>query len=207
MNKTLNTLLATTLLATAGQAFAASSTTLTVTGVITPSSCTPQLSSGGKVDYEKISAKDLNVDTPTSLPAKTLQLTVTCDAATLMAIEAKDNREGSGNNNDTMEFGLGLINGSEKLGNMTLRLLAPIADTVQARTIGSYDGGSTWFLERFLMRDNILSVANASTIAPIPVQAFSADLYVEPQIAPANQLTLTNEVSIDGSVTLTVKYL
>lgn len=34
-----------------------------------------------------------------------------------------------------------------------------------------------------------------------------ADLLINPFIAPANSLTLTEEVPIDGSATLTVKYL
>jgi hypothetical protein len=35
----------------------------------------------------------------------------------------------------------------------------------------------------------------------------TANLLIRPAIAPAQDLTLTNEVSIDGSVTLTVRYL
>ncbi|ROM57721.1 hypothetical protein BK648_02835 [Pseudomonas poae] len=188
-------------------AFAASSVDLTVKGLITPSACTPSLSNGGAVDYGKISAKDLNVAQSTFLEQQTLQLTVTCDAATLMALEGKDNREGTDYGNDFMEYGLGLINGTEKLGAMTLRLLSPMADGVAARTIASSDGGNTWFSDRYFMRDNMVSVADTATIAPMPVQVFTADLIVSPEIAPASSLTLTNEAAIDGSVTLTVRYL
>lgn len=207
MKMPLSTLIAGLLLAGASQAFAASSVDLTVTGLITPSSCTPTLSNGGALDYGKISAKDLRPDLPTSLGAKTLQLSVTCDAATLMALEAKDNREGSDFNNDPLEYGLGLINGTEKLGGMMLRVLYPVADSVPARTIGSYDGGNTWMFDRNLARDNILSVADATTDTPIPVQVLTAELSVTPRIAPSSGLTLTNEAAIDGSVTLTVVYL
>ncbi|APC15804.1 hypothetical protein BLL42_08685 [Pseudomonas frederiksbergensis] len=207
MNKTLNTLLGAMLLASSASAFAASSVDLTVTGLITPSACSPTLSNGGTVDYGKISVRDLKPDQPTSLPTQEVQLNVNCDAATLMALEAKDNREGSDFENDMLEFGLGLINGTEKLGAMELRLSSPVADGVPVRTIGSEDGGSTWYTERQLMRSNIISVADTSTVAPIPVQSFTSDLRISPRIAPTNQLTLNNEVSIDGSVTLTMRYL
>lgn len=207
MNKTLNTLLGAMLLAGSASAFAASSVDLTITGMITPSACTPTLSNGGLVDYGKISVRDLKPDQPTDLAIQTIQLNVTCDAATLMALESKDNREGSDFDNGTQNFGLGLINGTEKLGAMELRLLSPVADGVPARIIGSEDGGSTWYNERYLMRTNIVSVADTSTVAPIPVQSFTSNMQVRPSIAPTNQLTLTNEVSIDGSVTLTVRYL
>ncbi|MBO0491814.1 DUF1120 domain-containing protein [Pseudomonas sp. Marseille-Q1929] len=207
MNKTLNSLLATLMITGAGQAFAASSVDLTVKGLITPSACEPTLSNGSQVEIGKISAKDLNVDQPTLLPQQNLALTVTCDGATLMALEAKDNRQGSDYNNDLMSFGLGLINGDEKLGAMELSLINPLADSVAARTIGSTDGGTTWLMERNFMRNNIVSVADASVDAPIAVQLFNADMRILPTIAPASGLTLTEEVLIDGSATLTVKYL
>jgi hypothetical protein len=207
MNTAFKSLAAALLLAGSTSAFAASSVDLTVKGLITPSACTPAMSSGGLVDYGKISAKDLNIDQVTPLSEQTVQLTVTCDAATLMALDANDNRAGSNYGNDMMEFGLGLINGTEKLGAMTLRLLSPVADGVAARAIGSEDGGVTWSNEQYLMPDNLISVADTSVDAPIPVQVLISDLVVSPTIAPANQLTLTNEAAIDGSVTVTVRYL
>ncbi|MRJ21748.1 DUF1120 domain-containing protein [Pseudomonas haemolytica] len=207
MNTVLKTLTAATLLLGSAHVLAASSVDLTVKGLITPSACTPTLSNGGAVDYGKISAKDLKVDQQTFLDSQTVQFTVTCDAATLMAMEAKDNREGSDANNDEMEFGLGLINGTEKLGGMELRMLNPVADSVPVATIGSYDGGVTWGTERNLMRNNLIAPAVAGVNTPIPVQLWTADLNVMPFIAKTSGLTLTNEVAIDGSVTLTVRYL
>ncbi|WP_242171485.1 MULTISPECIES: DUF1120 domain-containing protein [unclassified Pseudomonas] len=207
MNTAFKTLSATLLLLGSANVLAASSVDLTVKGLITPSACTPTLSGGGTVDYGKISAKDLKPDASTFLPGQVVQFTVTCDAATLMAMEAKDNREGSDANNDFMEFGLGLINGTEKLGGMELKLLNPVADGVSVSTVGSYDDGVTWGAERNLMRNNLIAPAVAGVNTPIPVQVWTADLNVLPFIAKTSGLTLTNEVKIDGSVTLTVRYL
>ncbi|WP_226457440.1 DUF1120 domain-containing protein [Pseudomonas sp. AF03-9] len=207
MNTVLKSVAVALLAASSATAFAASSVDLTVKGLITPSACTPALSNGGTVDYGKISAKDLNIDQMTPLAEQSLQLTVTCDAATLMALDADDNRAGSNHGNDMMEFGLGLINDTEKLGAMTLRLLSPIADGVAVKAIGSEDGGVTWFTERYLMPENLISVANTSADAPIPVQVLTSEMRVGPKIAPASGLTLTNEAAIDGSVTVTVRYL
>lgn len=207
MNTVFKSVTAALLVASSATAFAASSVDLTVKGLITPSACTPALSNGGTVDYGKISAKDLNIDQVTFLAQQSLQLTVTCDAATLMALDADDNRAGSNHGNDMMEFGLGLINDTEKLGAMTLRLMSPIADGVGVKAIGSEDGGVTWFSERYLMPENLISVANTSADAPIPVQVLTSEIHVDPKIAPASGLTLTNEAAIDGSVTITVRYL
>lgn len=207
MNKTLNTLFGAMLLTASASAFAASSVDLTVTGLITPSACTPGLSSGGVVDLGKISAKDLTPDATTPLPVQDLQLTVTCDASTLMAIEANDNREGSASEDYPHLFGLGLINGTEKLGFMSVAVSSSVADGASVSNIHSYDNGSNWSSSSRLEKDSILSVADTGTLVPIPVQSLTSDLRVHTRIAPTDQLTLTNEVSIDGSVTLTVRYL
>lgn len=207
MNKTLNTLFATLLISCAGQAFAASSVDLTVKGLITPSSCEPTLSNGGNVEIGKISAKDLNADMATNLPTQTLQLAVTCDAATLLAMELTDNRAGSNYEDEIGAYGLGLINDTEKLGLMELRILNPVADGADTRMIASQDGGLTWISDRWFARDNILSVAGTGADTPIPVQLLTGDLSIHARIAPAASLTLTEEVAIDGSATLTVKYL
>lgn len=57
------------LLAMTSSVFAASSVDLSVKGLITPSACTPSLP--GDVDFGKIAAKDLNIDTSTALERKT----------------------------------------------------------------------------------------------------------------------------------------
>lgn len=207
MSKSLNTLFAALLLSSAGNVLAASSVDLTVKGLITPSACEPTLSNGGVVDIGKISAKDLNADRPTGLTNPSLQLTVTCDAATLMAMELTDNRAGSNYEDFIGYYGLGLINGSEKLGDMEMRIINPVADSVAAQMISSQDGGLTWYNDRYFARDNILSVSNIGSTVPMPVQLFTGDLKIAPRIAPTSGLTLTNEVAIDGSATLTVKYL
>lgn len=207
MSKSLKALIATLTLAGAGSAFAASSVDLTVRGLITPSACEPILSKGGQVDIGKISVKDLDANNTTWLEPHLLQLTVTCDAATLMAIEPKDNRTGSSYSDDPASFGLGLINATEKLGHMTLALSSILADDVQAKAINSKDNGLTWTRYIYMTHDGLTSVANTTTIAPIPVQVMTSELKISPAIAPTKDLTLTNEVAIDGSVTLTVKYL
>ena len=207
MSKSLNTLFAALLLSSAGNVLAASSVDLIVKGLITPSACEPKLSNGGVVELGKISAKDLNADRPTQLVSQALQLDVTCDAATLMAMELTDNRAGSNYEDYVGFYGLGLINGTEKLGDMEMRILDPVADSVVAEMIGSLDGGLTWVRDRYFARDNILSIASPGSVAPLPVQLFTSTLRIDSRIAPTSGLTLTNEVAIDGSATLTVKYL
>lgn len=200
-------LLITALLASAGNAVAASSVDLSVKGTITPSACTPTLTNGGVADFGKLAAKDLRPDWPTYLPYQAMQMSVTCDAATLFAIASKDNREGSESISDYYNFGLGLINGSEKLGYLAVGVSSAMADGVNVRPIGSRDGGTTWRGESSFMDDGLTSFAQVGTLVPIPMQRLTTNLQVSAAIAPSQGLTLTNEVPLDGAVTVTVVYL
>ena len=86
MSKSLTLLSAALLLNMFSPAHAASSTDLTVRGLITPSACAPALSGGGVIDFGKLSASDLKPDNPTSLPEHSFQMTVSCDAPTLFGL-------------------------------------------------------------------------------------------------------------------------
>jgi type 1 fimbria pilin len=185
--------------------FAASSTDLTVTGLITPNACTPTLSGGGIVDHGKLLAKDLHLDRPTTLPGETLQLAVNCDAATAFRLLPTDNKR------DTLagpnDFGLGYINGDQKLGGFTARLMVPMADGVAVQPLNSINNGDTWFRSPALSHGNLLAFGAAGgPDAPIAVKDLLADLRVSTQIMPADSLDLTNDVALDGSVTLTIAY-
>jgi len=188
-------------------AFAASTVDLTVTGLIVPSACTPNLSNGGVVDHGKISAQDLNQDNGTMLPDHKMTLTVVCDGTILVALNAIDNRAGSSNNLNG-GFGLGLINGTQKLGHFYLVARRTIADGVAAKPIISMDGGNNWLDHGDWNPSHYLSVAAIDDPSqPLPVKEFTSELDLWTYIAPANGLDLSDEVSIDGSATLEVKYL
>lgn len=209
MSKSLNTLIATLMLVTATQALAASSVDLSVRGLITPSACEISVSNGGQFDLGKLAAKDLSPKTFTYLPKMSAQVTTTCEGATLIALEAKDNRAGSAHREDDgYLFGLGLINGTEKLGAMSAWLSNHTADGAAGYSIMSSDGGLTWTNGgSFKPLNNLVSVYKSGDKVPVPVQLLVSNLWIEPEIAPTNSLTLTNEVLIDGSLTLTVRYL
>lgn len=201
--------LATALCLTTGLAAqAASSVDLSVTGLITPSACTPTLANGGVYDLGKISAKDLNVDQPTKLASHDLQLTLNCEASTLLALEPRDNRLGSSYEGDqSPTFGLGLINASIRLGTMFLNVNSVVADGVPMFPIGS-NGPASWAPTSILSPHFLTAFSPSRTVSvPAPLQHLTALVSIQPRIAPANTLPLTEEVPIDGSTTLTVKYL
>jgi hypothetical protein len=208
MNKSISILCSALLLTGVSTAFA-SSTDLTVTGIITPDACTPTLSGGGIVDFGKIAAKSLNLTTPTRLEDKTVQLTVSCDAPTRFAVIPLDNREGSAIGSGT--FGLGLINGTQKLGRYYLQFVNHVAD-VPSTILTTLDDGVTWTRlwdddPAVPKRKVALGSAGGSGWAPHHVQDTVMDIMLNTAIARADGLTLTDEVQIDGSATLQIDYL
>lgn len=209
MSNIRNLLASAVILAGAGQAVAASSVDLNVKGSITPNACIPSLSNGGAVDYGKLSAKALNVDKNTRLPLEFIQLRVACDAATLFALQGHDNRGGSAPPSHDGNYGLGLINGDEKLGSYYVNLEAAVADDVPSRFITSHDGGETWepWEGGGLWVGGTTAVSNNTSFTPLATKVLTAEMVIGGFIAPTNTLTLTEEVPIDGSVSVTVKYL
>jgi hypothetical protein len=184
----------------------ASSTDLTVTGVITPGACIPSLSNGGVVDNGKISAKDLNLTSETRVGAHPLKLTVACDAPIQFALDPIDNRAGTGS--VAAWFGLGLTDAGEKLGYVAILTSNTFADGVQAQAIESKDNGQTWDPSNATGPGYLLSVASTTdSSTPLKVKDVTMDFEVRTNIARADSLTLTDEVVMDGAVTFQMTYL
>ncbi|MGY2188206.1 hypothetical protein D3C81_374790 [compost metagenome] len=205
MKKYIAALSTTALISVAPYALA-SSTDLIVTGTITPVACTPSLSNGGIVDNGKISAKDLKPTLDTLVGKHPLQLTVTCDAPAQFALNPIDNQAGT--ESARTWFGLGLTDAGEKLGWVRVEVKNTIADGVVAHAIDSDDDGKTWKRTWVSSPGYLLSTGSATDPStPIAVQALTMDFEVETRIARADSLTLTDEVTLNGSATFEMKYL
>ncbi|MBV6827099.1 DUF1120 domain-containing protein [Pseudomonas sp. PD9R] len=186
--------------------YALATDTLTVTGTITPAACLPSLSGGGMIDVGKIRAKDLNQTTETQIGSHPIQLTVACDAPIPIALNPIDNKPGTATN--PAYFGLGETNALENLGGFYTAILATQADGVMAEPIFSDDGGTSWSSTSSVTPGELLSVASlADHSTPIEVAMLTLGLEIRPMIARADSLTLTDDVTLDGSVTFEVKYL
>lgn len=194
----------TALISAAPFAFAASSTDLTVTGLITPVACTPTFSGGGVIDIGKVSSSDLNQSSNTLVGTHPIQLVVNCDAATKFALNPIDNQDGTSPGN---WFGLGLTPDDEQLGFFFPKVVQVKEGTTSLDAIKSNDGGATWVKATDAQAGYLLSVAATGGSAPIDAKDVTFDFEVDTYIARADSLTLDNEVIIDGSATFEVKYL
>ena len=206
-----------TTLAGSASALAASSTDVSVTGLITPAACTPSLSGAGSFDFGKIAAQDLNQDTLTSFVSGLQRFTIACSTPTRFAIDGVDNRSGTAYAPNSDFFGVGL-NGAVKLGAYRLRLQAA-GMTGDGRPdvtfMMSSNGGSSWTVRNgsaisLYNREHapvLVGFGFQGASEPSPMSTLSADVQATMFIQKASDLTLTDEVSIDGSASIQVTYL
>ena len=207
MKKLLHTSLAGVLIGCAFPVIAASTAELAVKGMIVPSACTPSLSAR-TVEVGRISVKDLNQDTRTQLTPTTLQLGINCDAPTLFAMETTDNQSDSGAH---AEYGIGKTIPGERIGGYYMTLDQGVADEATVMLIQSTNGGTTW--GTMAPGDGwsttmMVSIRDPGAArVPVPAKDTQMALSVLPFILPAKNMTLGEDTPIDGSVTITVKYL
>ncbi|BDB17855.1 hypothetical protein cym2001_12200 [Pseudomonas sp. CYM-20-01] len=206
MDRRTRATLALLLAACAPATFAASNTDLSVTGTITPSSCTPSLSNDGVVDHGKLTGRDLDIDLPTRLQPGEMLLQVHCEGATHFTLTTVDNRSGTSAINPVFH-GLGMVNDDQMLGSVALGLFEPVADTAPVQTIMSRDGGASWGPSSYLGHAALTAFSAAGApYTPIAITELSARLRAFTIIAPASGLTLLDELPIDGHATLQLKY-
>jgi len=190
---------------------------LTLQAHFAPVACVPQLSNGGLVDYGTLAAKDLNATHETPLPTRTLQFSVSCDAATPFALKMHDNRNGSATGGiDETAYGLDLDASQNKIGRYYLNI-DPAEFSADAlgtlyRT-DSTSGGVAWSSSSArqipIAANSLMGFTDraASTLGPVPIQHLAGTVRLKAYLAPTQTLDLRNVVYINGSGTLEIIYL
>lgn len=181
---------------------------VTVTGTITPNACTPTLSANGIVDHGRVPARSLNQYEFSTLPSRTLDLTVSCNASVLYVLVGVDNRAGS-SLGPGFYYGLGanVHVPTERLGTVSLALRDVVGDGDSVLVLASSNEGQTWFPESNAYPDNYMGFARPGTLVPEPHREITATLHIETSINAAAYLTLDQEVPLDGSIVLDLRYL
>ncbi|TFY92625.1 DUF1120 domain-containing protein [Pseudomonas kairouanensis] len=204
------------LMVLSGSVHAASTVDLAVKGLITPMACTPLLSSGGLVDFGKISRNDLNLTNGTRLPHKYLTLTVTCNAAGRYALRMRDNRDGTAHVNSEIFYGLGLDTAGNKIGVYSVSFdpkQTVVDDLAVVYGTESTTGGLAWRTSNLNPIDigsrSLLGFTDVvgSVAGPSAIQTLTSTLTLEATINARQNLDLSVETPMDGSATLEVVYL
>lgn len=208
MNTLLRRLMTLCLCLTATPALCASTADVTLTGIITPSACTTTLNPDGIVDYGRVPARSLNLYDFTKLPSQSRELIVSCNEPVLFVLMGVDNRAAS---SLAPGFYYGLGNNihvpTERLGSITLAIREATGDKEPVLVLASSNQGLTWFPEPNAYPDNYMGFAPPGTLVPKPHRMVTATLQIDTSINAATYLTLDQEVPLDGSIVLDLRYL
>jgi hypothetical protein len=196
------------LLSVGSSVLAASSTELNVTGLITPSACAPTLSANGIVDHGRVPARSLNQYEYSALPTQVLELAVSCNEPVLFVLVGMDNRADS-SLGPGFYYGLGtnIHAPTERLGTVSLVFREVMGDGERVLVLASSNQGLTWFPESNAYPNNYMGFAHPGTLVPEPHRLLTATLQVNTAINAAAYLTLKQEVPLDGSIVLDLRYL
>ncbi|MFL1546959.1 DUF1120 domain-containing protein [Pseudomonas sp. O39] len=196
------------LLGASSLVLASSSTELNVSGLITPSACNTTLSSDGVVDHGRVPARSLNQYEFSVLPTQELDLNVSCNEAVLFVLVGVDNRADS-SLGPGFYYGLGtnMHAPTERLGTIALAFREAMGDGERVLVLASSNKGETWFPESNAFPNNYMGFARPGTLVPEPHRLVNATLQINTSINAAAYLTLDQEVPLDGSIVLDLRYL
>ena len=199
-------------------AIAAPTAELKVTGVIKPPACLPTFSGSGVVDYGTIPASSLTAGQYKTLDKKQVSFQVSCDAAVKVGFTLADNRSSSRvtgivagvsvNSDERFNFGLGTVAGKNVGGYaLTLDTTLTTADGVAVDNIYTTDNGNSWSAAGGLDNSGLFSFSTKGANQPVAAKQINATINVQAVLNKPENLPLTQDVPLDGSATIEVKYL
>ncbi len=189
----------------------AQSADLSISGRIFPGACVVELGNGGNADLGDIRLDSLQSDIHTVLDDVDLPMSVSCESAVRFAFQGVDNTPDTAIN--ASQYGLGLTQADEKIGSARLGLVDVNIDGEEGRARTSEDGGENWTIHLFpglanLGTNHLLGFNVGLTEAsPAAIENLQGTLKVTATIAPTSALTVTEEVQVNGSVTVNLMYL
>lgn len=202
------TALSSLLLAMANVQAAAPTAELKVTGELTVPTCTVAGADGGIYDLGKMSSTMIKPAATTALTAVTKTWTVTCDAETYLNFSPVDNRAASASAVLATNFGLGMVNGTGKIGYYTAQMKNATVDGVSSSLFTANSGTFTPATTANITTGSRSGWATSANNTQKSGKVFVADITVSPVLASTTTMNgpITDNVSIDGSMTLNFAY-
>lgn len=206
---------------------AADSVDVKVIGTIAPAACTPVLSGGGVIDYGDIKANTLSATNYTLLDAKSVDLSISCDAPTSVAVKGIDGRngslagatEGAGGGAaspvsgiSSSVVGLGLADGA-KIGGYGVAFISAQADGVAVSNLTRAQNASTWSVPSVVSglygttQPIYATWGNSTTKTPVSFKNLSTSVVVRAYLNKSSELDLTKQIKLDGLSTIELVYL
>lgn len=209
------------LVSTTFMAHAGTSTTLTLSGTVTPAACTIALSGGGTLTFDPVSIEALPSTGTYTMTPKTIDTTVDCqNTEQAVAISFVDNRKDSvATHSDELTdsntaFGLGTNEDALKIGSYGIKITKVTAEGAEGSLLSSTGNtlASTWSSlssDKFVNNGTAaqyITYTDTSGSAPVSKKNYTFTLEVTPSISSAMK-GITSTANLDGNTTINVDYM
>ncbi|HDL6856192.1 TPA: DUF1120 domain-containing protein [Yersinia enterocolitica] len=181
---------------------------LKVKGAFTVPSCTVNAPENGIYDFGKISSTKISSIGFVNLAAMTKNWVITCDATTYLTVKPVDNRAASVYPSSTSTYGLGMVNGSGKIGAYSINMQNAVVDGNSSKLFSSSTGVFSAVTATALYNHGpSVGWASADNIQAAG-KVFSTEIKVEPILASTTVMNgpITEDTELNGSVTLDFAY-
>ena len=187
---------------------------LNIGGQGLPRSCQLTLGDGGIADYGTIPAASLVRGQYTALASKLVTLRISCPGQTTVGLSVADNRADSliaELGEARYNFGLGKT-GDANVGGYSLYLeqSGVTTDLQPANQIFSNNGRESWEKTGTggqLGKDRLFAWARPNTTVPAPFATINGSILIIPRLNKPELLPLSQQIPLDGSVTVEIQYL
>ncbi len=183
---------------------------LIVKGKLVVPVCSIAAGDEGIYDFGKQSATVVKPNADTALTPMVKTWTITCDAETYLNLTPTDNRAESASTASNVNFGLGSVNGSGKIGYYTATMSNATVDDTNTNLFitsnGTIGTGAVKTTAQIYKGYRSGWAATASTQKSGKV--FVADITVAPTLASSAVMNgpITEDTNLDGSLTLNFAY-
>ncbi|WP_165465216.1 DUF1120 domain-containing protein [Enterobacter cloacae] len=209
-------------------AHAAETSVLKLTGTLTNSACTPELSNGGIVDFGTIHAAELSATQTNQIGKRDITLTINCQTKTQVGWNIVDNRadslpspfitvdDAAANGEDAVSasstFGVGKTPGGVNIGAYAVYADLPnvTANGVSVDVLYHAGDSAAWAKSttgRPTIGVDTLSVTNKDEKEPIAFTEAVFPLKVVLAVEATDKLAITDDAPLDGQATISLSYL
>lgn len=187
---------------------------LKITGEILPPSCSLNLDNG-EVNFGTMSASSLRAGQRTELPGKSVGFSIQCASPQNVALKVTDNRSNSRvpgitSYPDHINFGLGMA-GDKKIGGYNLHVNIQSfnnngwgADLIESRNNNANWDTSSGFAPH---HGPLISFSESDAKSPSPLQHMRGTLSLRTFLNKREELPSGQDVVLDSSATLELKYM
>jgi Protein of unknown function (DUF1120) len=216
-------LISSVVLVAAAGAYAQSSASLSMTGSLTPVSCSITLTGGGVANYGTNETTAVRAASQTgttnlhySMGAKTIPLDVTCTAATPLQLAFNDSKAGKAlafnSSSDALRFGLvDGASGTAAIGSYVMSFSSITIDGVaSAGSLVATTGSTTWTASNAVYAAPGKAtgfIKTAGLTAPSAITTIRGSLIVDTAIGKTYVDTAKSAITLNGGGTITLQYL